>query len=359
MDYGASQYVVHALAKLEEGEWPISTFEEEFQLLRWRFGPKDQTLHELEMIDAAGQDLRSILLDEGDDVPNGEEVEGESEHREALRRHIAGAEVLVYLFDPGSLYASGDLAQQNENVWLLKTFLTCPEWKRKRRIVVLSKADVYGENLEKAGGDLRAFVAQSLPRNWSMEHLIEEEDVEFVAVASVHTETIVDEQGTPRRVPRQPLTSSGMHELLQAWKPLPPLPHELALCMTGGALLGVIGGALAGVILDAMFGLLNDDPVYPFTFLGLLFGWGFGVWKALDLQPSIRPTPEAVAAGCGAGAGGALLLGWIFSVGGWAVFGALLGGVGGTFAGSLSHNMSEGNPGGDATSAKGIRRLPE
>lgn len=60
MDAGSNKYVTDAQKCLALGDWPPPTPMGEIKRLRWCFG-HGKHLHEMEMVDSAGQDLYKIL----------------------------------------------------------------------------------------------------------------------------------------------------------------------------------------------------------------------------------------------------------------------------------------------------------
>ncbi|MDF1811216.1 MAG: hypothetical protein P1V20_03350 [Verrucomicrobiales bacterium] len=219
LDYRSSQYVIEAQSTLAEGEWPTSTRQGELTQLKWRFGESGSPLHEIEMYDSAGQDQRTILLE---DFPEKLSVENQR-----VRREIDSSDVLVFLFDLGTFYETTNQSELNENAWLFKTFLTRPAWKGKKRIVVATKYAIYRENFDAFDGVTVDVIREALPKNYSIAHLIEENpSIDYLAVTSVETETILDDTGKPRRVPQKTLNPGGLfyfvNTLVAALRDLPP-----------------------------------------------------------------------------------------------------------------------------------------
>lgn len=214
VDRVASQYVITALAVLEKGDWPSSTRQAELPTLRWRFGSRGSELHEIVIFDAAGQDLRQILL--------AEKQESLTEDQRAIKTQIDAADVLVYLLDLNGFLGSTDLSIRDENAWLFRTFLTRPEWYGKRRLVVLSKADIYADMLATQTGQdtedakVRELVKHQLPKNYTLDHLVDAESkVSYFAIASVATKTVIGPTGNPVWLPKNPLESVGINKLLE------------------------------------------------------------------------------------------------------------------------------------------------
>lgn len=213
VDRVASQYVITALETLEKGDWPPSTRQAELSMLQWRFGSRGAQLHEIVIFDAAGQDLRQILL--------AEKQESLTEKQRAIRTQIDAADVLVYLLDLNGFLGTKDISTLDENAWLFRTFLTRPEWRGKRRMVVLSKADIYADMLatptsqETEDAKVRELVKHRLPKNYTLDHLVDAESaVSYFAIASVATKTVIGATGNPDRRPKNPLESVGLGKLV-------------------------------------------------------------------------------------------------------------------------------------------------
>ena len=210
-----SQYVVAALAALERGDWPPSTRQGALAVLHWRFGKQGKSLHDIELVDSAGQDMRKILLEDN--------VASLPPALKAIRQDMDAANILVYLLDLGGFLDTRDLERVNENAWLFKTFLTRPEWCSKPRMVVLSKADRFCNMLAARGnqGDdetmIRELLKSHLPRNYTMDHLVDaQKSVRYFAVASVWTTRSIADNGVPFPIPARPLRSSGLDYLVTA-----------------------------------------------------------------------------------------------------------------------------------------------
>ena len=247
-DFITAQYVTQAQAKLEIGEWPESTLQGKVERLRWKFGRVNKPLHSIEMFDSAGQDLRSILLEE--------DLSKLSQEHGLMRSEIDWADVLVFLFDPGIFFESRDLELLNENAWLFKTFLTRSAWQQKQRLVVVSKADIYEENLN-AAGSVREMIKQSLPKNYSLVHLLDQPNgngVHYLSIACVRSKTVTDEDGNPRRAPGDNLESSGLDKLIDS---LSSLPHRGPKTTNGGgSFLGCLKIFMAAIVIGCIILLI-------------------------------------------------------------------------------------------------------
>jgi hypothetical protein len=250
MDYETSQYVVATQAELAKGEWPPSTLQGELRTLQWRFGPRDAQLHEILMFDAAGQDLRQILL-QGD-------LAGLTDKQRILRSQIDAAHVLVYILDLNGFLATRNPVVINEDAWLFKTFLTRQHWRAKRRLVVLSKADIFRATL--VSKDVRDVVKCNLPGGY--DHLVDmEPQVSYFAVTSVMTKTVIGPDGNPMRIPSDGLQQSGFPELVEELRkeivhPSNPTPAPESL--DDAAVIAAFAGAALGI--------------WFFTYVGDLYG---------------------------------------------------------------------------------------
>ena len=215
-DDAAEQYLINTLVALDKEDWPQGTTPAKVETLTWNFGSRGKPLHEIVLFDAAGQDLQKILKLNN---PNGLTKELQS-----IRTQIDAANILVYLLDLNGFLKSKDLSVIAENAWLFKTFLTRPEWRGKRRLVVLSKADIYTHmlaalpNQDSEDAKVRELVKQHLPKNYTLGHLVDAEStVNYFAITSVVTTTRIDPAGNPERRPKKPLRSVGMDNLADAF----------------------------------------------------------------------------------------------------------------------------------------------
>lgn len=216
-DYPTSQYIVEVQQTLEQGEWPASTRMGQSFVMKYKFGIVGKTNHALLMHDAAGQDLRSLMLSEElEDLSTDDRAAlaaakaSPGDHMSTLRNQIHNADALVYLLDLESFLANGNVRAQNEHCWLLKTFLAHPRWKDKKRIVLLSKKDKYEALLSQSGNDVRKCIRAHLPSFYSISHYLDQKNVLFAAISSVAAETFIDEDGTPSRRPCRPFRPGDM-----------------------------------------------------------------------------------------------------------------------------------------------------
>lgn len=208
MDYESTQYVAGALDLLECQKWPKSNPQGEIRVLRWRFGRKGKSPHQINLFDYSGQDMRSVLLE---DDPK--KLQGRSSE---LRMEIDDSDMLIYLLDMDGFIGSGVLMEANENAWLLHTFLKRPKWCGKRRILVVTKADIYAGMISDAGGDTKTMIGQHWPKVYNAdEFLSQRKKIECFALTSVMVSTELDKEGKPVRKPRIPLQSMGFEELIE------------------------------------------------------------------------------------------------------------------------------------------------
>ena len=216
VDYIAASYVISALSVLEKGDdWPRSTVQGDLPILNWRFGKIGSKLDEIVTYDAAGQDLREILLSE--------KLDKLTPMLRHIRAQIDAADVLIYMLDLGNFLNSKDIVLRNENGWLFRTFLTTPAWHKKKRLVILSKADIYADMLEaqtaleSSDVQIRKLVKRHLPKEFSNSHLLDvDPSIRYMAVTSVVTQTRIDPDGNPQRLPQSPLSSAGLNDFVEA-----------------------------------------------------------------------------------------------------------------------------------------------
>ncbi len=288
LDYASSQYVSTAQAALEKGEWPPSTRQGELKLLKWRFGQLGKPLHEMEMFDSAGQDLRAILLKDTHELL--------TEEQRTIRCCIDESDFLIFLLDLECFIGSKDINALNESAWLFKAFLTQPTWRKKKRIVILSKADLYSEMLEKEDGNLKELIKRQLPTSYSMGHLVDaEKTVNYLAVTSITTVTVVGEDGNPTRVPLKPLRTGDMQPIIHAL--LEHMAEGMSIVAFTGCVIGALAGALIGLILSGVMGMFLMAAIgmfvgrfaiikWPTVFVclggleGAVFGCGIGRFSA-------------------------------------------------------------------------------
>lgn len=208
VDYESTQYVASALDLLECQKWPKSNPQGEVRVLRWRFGRKGKSPHQINLFDYSGQDMRSVLLEE-----EPEKLQGRAKE---LRKEIDDSDMLIYLLDMDGFIGSGVLMEANENAWLLHPFLTRPQWCEKRRMLVCTKADVYAGMISEAGGDLKKMIVQHWPKVYNAaEFLHQQEKIGCFALTSVMVTTGLDDEGKPVRKPRIPLESEGFESLVE------------------------------------------------------------------------------------------------------------------------------------------------
>jgi len=217
-DYETSKYVVESMATLERGEWPASTRIGPPIALHWNFRAADRAPRHVLMYDTAGQDLRTLLLTESlaaaDQKEDAEQVVRRTvdiDYLDLCRTQIAHANVLIYLLDLESLIAAKDAHAHNEACWLLKAFVSHPQWRGKRRLVLLTKIDKYGDLLAQCEGDVCKCVQMHLPKFYGIDNLCRQQGISYAAISSVATETIVEpESGIPRRIPAKSLQPGDM-----------------------------------------------------------------------------------------------------------------------------------------------------
>jgi len=213
--FETSKYIVLAQATLERNEWPASTRMGQAVMLCWNLGRVGGPLHQMLLYDAAGQDLRSLLLMEDlEAAPSQTTQQTEmavGDHLDGLRAQVNAADVLVYLLDLDGLIGAGTAEMQNENCWLLKSFLVNPKWQGKKRFVVLTKKDKYEALLSQYKNDVRRCIEAHLPMYYSTTHwLAPRPGVHYAAISSVATETVLGVDGTPYRRPRSPFSPGDM-----------------------------------------------------------------------------------------------------------------------------------------------------
>jgi GTPase SAR1 family protein len=202
------KYVAKAWDRLDRAEWPVPTPEGNFERLAWKIKRDAQHLHDLVLLDYAGQDMRDILL---------EETPGElSGVRKELREYIEQSDLLIYLLDMESFVGCASMVLANENLWMFKTFLTRDNWKNKHRLLVLTKADLYAAMIAESNGDLWSMIEQHRPRIFGLAAFSKETaKIKCFPVTSVRETISLGQSGEPTGKPRLPLESEGFEELVE------------------------------------------------------------------------------------------------------------------------------------------------
>jgi len=204
----SGNYVAKILDLLDCQKWPDSNRQGEFWVFRWRLGREGQSPHEINLFDYSGQDMRSVLLEE--------DPEKLASRSKELREEIDDSDLLIYLLDMGGFIGSGGLTEANENGWLLQTFVKRQKWHSKRRILVVTKADVYAGMISEADGDLKKMIERHWPKVYNVDEFLRElKGIECFALTSVMVTTKLDDDGNPVRKPRKPLQSDGFGPLVE------------------------------------------------------------------------------------------------------------------------------------------------
>jgi GTPase SAR1 family protein len=216
--FETSQYIADIQSALEQGDWPPSTRMGQSVVLKWKLIVDGTCDHTLLMYDAAGQDLRTLMLSEALEdlseeertaLSNSESVGGD--HATALRQKINESDVLVYLLDLEAFLGTSDSRVRKEHCWLLKAFLTHPLWRDKQRLVLMTKMDKYEALLARTGNDVRRCIQEHLPKHYAVRHCLNPQNgVTFAAVSSVATHTIIGADETPLRLPSRPFRAGDL-----------------------------------------------------------------------------------------------------------------------------------------------------
>jgi len=215
--FETSQYIADIQSTLEQGDWPPSTRMGHSVVLKWKLIVDGTCDHTLLMYDAAGQDLRTIMLSEAiEDLSEEERTASTAEsvggdHATALRQQINESDVLVYLLDLEAFVGTSDSRVRNEHCWLLKAFLTHPLWRDKQRLVLMTKMDKYEALLARTGNDVRRCIQEHLPKLYAVRHCLNPQNgVTFAAVSSVATHTIIGADDAPLRLPSRPFRAGDL-----------------------------------------------------------------------------------------------------------------------------------------------------
>jgi hypothetical protein len=127
------------------------------------------------------------------------------------------AHLLIYLLDlkhMGTGYAS---PRAREDALLFRKFLTNPRWKKRQRLVVITKADLFHGLIQEAGKDLRKVIKDVWPDGVLACPLTPGAfpKVDFFAVTSVKSKIEIGKGGKILRKPITPLQSDGFDQMVE------------------------------------------------------------------------------------------------------------------------------------------------
>lgn len=203
------KYVENVWQTLQSGEWPPSTPPGELFELRWKLQLVGESECDVRLIDAAGQDLRLLFGDEQIDA-----VDSLPAHLQALADYCRSADIVLFLVNLKDYVGQGNPEQRTANEAAIKSAMDYLDGsaRRKRVCLILTQTDLYEELARERGGWLE-LVAHAIPYIFSAH--VQVQHVAVHPVSSVaDTRVVVDETGTPRRVPVAGFRSEGLDEVI-------------------------------------------------------------------------------------------------------------------------------------------------
>lgn len=206
------QHIEKAASALARSEWPPSTRPGDFIELNWNFRFPSGANFDLRIFDSAGQDLRILFADE--------QIQQFQQLPEPLKdvvRYVRLADIAIILVNLENHIGEGDLQRCLDNQWAIQTAietLTSRKGAPCEMALVLTQIDRYG-SYEKQYGSWAKVARQFLPIV-NATHL-QSQAIPIFAVSAVgSTKTVIDSDGTPRRVPGATLQCRGFSALI-AW----------------------------------------------------------------------------------------------------------------------------------------------
>ncbi|MDO4425081.1 MAG: hypothetical protein Q4D17_04890, partial [Planctomycetia bacterium] len=263
------KYIEKNWAILQSGDWPASTPPGEMFKLKWNFhvqnGKSACETASLQMIDAAGQDMRQLFSDES-------VLEQLPEHFRPLVQYMQNASILLVVLNIKDYIGEGDTTRKIENQAALKYALDVLQKSNRRAALIFTQMDQYSEFIDSRGG-LENFCREELPYIYNA--YVSSQKNPLIGVAAVNrTEVREMSDGTFQRVPAPGFDSDGL-EQIGDWL----AARVLELCqqekqqqikeqnISGqpSSDWGWIGGLVAGIILWLWFGAFpfGSKPPQP------------------------------------------------------------------------------------------------
>ncbi len=201
------KYIQNIQDTLRRKEWPSSTKGDEFYALAWEWKIHNQFEIDVNLTDAPGQNIRDELI---------------NEHKEfGIVEKIKEASIVILIVDLIGHYNETNRDKQSENAFIIQETLRMIK-PDQSLYLVLSKADLLSQYLKKPKdwsdyGTLFPIIKELMPEfraNFFAPNF-ENESWKIFAVSAV--ETITNPNGDkPSRIPKSPLVSHGMSELLRS-----------------------------------------------------------------------------------------------------------------------------------------------
>ncbi len=201
------KYVQNIQDTLERKEWPSSTKGDEFYALAWEWRIDKKFPIDVNLTDAPGQNIRDELI---------------NKHKKfGIVEKIEEASIIILIVDLRGHYDETNRDKQSENAFIIQETLRMIK-SHQSLYVVLSKADLLSQYLKKPKDwsdyeTLFPIIKELMPefRANFFESNFENESWRIFAVSAV--ETIANSNGgKPSRIPKIPLVSHGMSELLRS-----------------------------------------------------------------------------------------------------------------------------------------------
>lgn len=193
---------------LESGDWPFPNVQRTpHEIFTFRLGcPKGKRIH---LWDFPGEHFRNLVIE-----PDGVDPDG---HIKKLREMSEEAHLLIYLLDLEHMVRGHANPRAMEDALLFREFLTNPRWKKRQRLVVITKADLFSGLIQEAGNDLRKVIKDVWPHGVLACPLTPGAfpKVDFFAVTSVKSEIDIGKDGKGLRWPITPLQSDGFEQMVE------------------------------------------------------------------------------------------------------------------------------------------------
>jgi GTPase SAR1 family protein len=196
------------LKVLKSGDWPFRHFEgSPHEIFTFRLGSLEGK--RIQLWDFPGESFRKLVT-----KPDGDDHGG---HIKNLRETSEEAHLLIYLLDLEHMVMGDACPRAVEDALLFREFLTNPRWKKRQRLVVITKADLFRGLIEEAKDDLRKVIKDVWPDDVVACPLTPGAfpNIDFFPVTSVKSKSEVGKDRKVQRRPRTPLQSEGFDHLVE------------------------------------------------------------------------------------------------------------------------------------------------
>jgi hypothetical protein len=203
------KYVEGVWHTLQSGDWPPSTPPGELFELKWKFQIVGELECDVRLVDAAGQDLRLLFGDE--QILSEESLPG---NLQILAEYCRAADIILYLINLKDFIGQGHPEQRTANEAAMKAAMDYlgGDGRLRRVCLILTQMDLYRDLARERGGWLE-LAAEAIPYVFGAHIRIHQIVVLPVSAVAV-TQVIVDQDGTPRRVPVAGFCSEGFDDLV-------------------------------------------------------------------------------------------------------------------------------------------------